>query len=117
MLRDLLTDLRPYSTSSHSGTHCIEHQLASCAPSPGWLIDSGSTDHTSPQNSNMLNYVECDKPEHLLVAHGNKEEIVGEGTFKLNLNLVVPSCSTMSNMLPPIRSNCCPLAKPTTVFY
>lgn len=69
-----------------SSTNCVELLSVSCAPSsPGWLVDSGSTDHISFDNSNMLDYIKYDKPEYLIVANGQREEIVGEGTCQILL--------------------------------
>ena len=51
----------------------------------GWLVDSGSTDHITFDKTNMTDYVEFEKPEFLVVANGEKEEIVGEGTVQVTL--------------------------------
>jgi hypothetical protein len=67
-------------------SHCIQLNTVCSEPSiPAWLIDSGSTDHISPDSVNMINYVKYDTPEILIIANGGKEEIVGEGTVQILL--------------------------------
>ena len=67
-------------------SNCTQLYTVCSEPSiSGWLIDSGSTDHISPDSRNMIDYVKYDKPEILIVANGGKEEILGEGTVQVFL--------------------------------
>jgi hypothetical protein len=67
-------------------SHCTQLYTVCSEPSiSGWLIDSGSTDHISPESENMLNYVKYEKPDILIVANGGREEIIGEGTVQVFL--------------------------------
>jgi hypothetical protein len=67
-------------------SNCVQLDTVVSHPSlPAWLIDSGSTDHISPSNENMVNYVKFDVPQRLIVANGKSEEIVGEGTMQVFL--------------------------------
>ena len=67
-------------------SNCVQRDTVISQPSlPAWLIDSGSTDHISPTNENMLDYVKFDVPQRLIVANGKSEEIVGEGTMQVFL--------------------------------
>jgi hypothetical protein len=69
-----------------SQSNCTQLYTVCSEPSlPGWLIDSGSSDHISPDCENMINYVKFDKPDVLIVANGGKEHIVGEGTVQVFL--------------------------------
>ena len=67
------------SNCTHLRRVCSEPSIS------GWLIDSGSTDHISPDCANMLDYVKYDKPDILIVANGGREEIIGEGTVQVFL--------------------------------
>ena len=67
-------------------TNCVEVLSAETIPVvSGWLVDSGSTDHITFDKSNMIDFVEFEKPEFLIVANGQKEQIVGEGTVQVKL--------------------------------
>jgi hypothetical protein len=67
-------------------SHCTQLYTVCSEPSiSGWLIDSGSTDHISPECENMMDYVKYDKPDILIVANGGREEIIGEGTVQVFL--------------------------------
>jgi hypothetical protein len=67
-------------------TNCVELCTFSPeSPIPSWLIDSGSTDHISPDCENMVDYVKYDEPEFLIVANGGREKILGEGTVQIKL--------------------------------
>jgi hypothetical protein len=67
-------------------SNCIQRGNVVSQPSlPGWLIDSGSTDHISPSCENMIDYVKFDVPQRLVVANGKTEDIVGEGTMQVFL--------------------------------
>ena len=69
-----------------SQTNCVELCTFSPeSPIPSWLIDSGSTDHISPDCENMVDYVKYDEPEFLIVANGGREKILGEGTVQIKL--------------------------------
>lgn len=67
-------------------SHCTHLYSVCSEPSiAGWLIDSGSTDHISPDCDNMIDYVKYDTPDTLIVANGGREEIIGEGTVQIFL--------------------------------
>ncbi len=69
-----------------SQSNCVQLNSVRSVPTiPGWLIDSGSTDHITHSRVNMLDYVKFDKPQFLSMANGNLEEIVGEGTVHVLL--------------------------------
>ena len=89
-------------------SHCVELEAVSSQPAlPGWLIDSGSTDHISPCKDNMINYVEYADPAFLTVANGKKEKIVGEGTMQVFLETGNSIFLHNVKHVPPARSTCC----------
>lgn len=52
-----------------------------------WLLDSGCSNHMTPDNSQFLTYVVLSKPVYFTFANGDKAQAVGQG----EIQIVVPS--------------------------
>jgi hypothetical protein len=73
--------------NKEQATHCIEtNEFGETPPIPGWLVDSGATDHISPDKHGMEDYVSYNDTQFVTVAKGVKDSILGEGTVTVHLD-------------------------------
>jgi transposase InsO family protein len=78
--------IRTYCPKNKSQANVVQtHEFGATPPLPGWLVDSGATDHICPDMSCMEDYVAYNDPQYVTVANGRKEHILGEGTVTVHL--------------------------------
>jgi Zinc knuckle len=80
--------IRPQCPLLHANANCVQHKGIFCIVKEAWLIDCGSTDHVSPCNEGMTDYVAYEKPEFLVVGNGHKEAFVVRALSLSSLSVV-----------------------------
>jgi len=56
-------------------------------PSSSWMLDSGSTDHITPDRSDLSNYVEYQPHKVLTVGNGDTIKVLGQGSAHINIKI------------------------------